>query len=171
MPFTYDRLARPPTLASERDWGDALTQQIRRKICKWIGARIVIVLVLSQEPAECKYRVRIDYPRPRRSDVEGLDLRALIRRAQRSASHRVSQAGMIFLIERIRGLEPGARVLKAQTECIHIRGLQIESVEKILFIALVVHDREFRRVQKPARIQSTHGNEIAPSFAAIGEIE
>src|ERR1035438_215416 len=67
-----------PDVGERSGLGNALALQVGRPIRKRIGARIVIVLVLPQVSAECKHRVWIEDPRPRWSDVKGLDLRPLI---------------------------------------------------------------------------------------------
>ena len=45
--------------------------------------------------------------------------------------------------------------------------LEINAVEDIFLIATIVHHNEFRRIQKPAGVQSVGGNEVAPVFAAV----
>ncbi len=70
-------------------------------------------------------------------------------------------------IERVRCLEPGPRVLEVRMDRTQRRELVVDTVEKVLFISLVVKDGEFRSVQKPARVQSTDGNEVAPVLSAI----
>ena len=49
--------------------------------------------------------------------------------------------------------------------------LVIHAVEDIFLVALVVHHGKFRRIEEPAGVQAVDGDEIAPLFAAVGEIE
>ncbi len=51
------------------------------------------------------------------------------------------------------------------------RKLVVHAVEKILFVPLVMHHREFRRIEKAAAIQSAGEEEISPVLAAVGEIK
>ena len=101
---------------------DGLALNARTKIVKGIGAGVIVILVPPNETAQCKYRGRVDDMGPRRSDVKGLDLLALIRRTQGISRNRIDDegisciaigaraAGMKLLIERIRILKPGTRV-------------------------------------------------------------
>src|SRR5689334_704970 len=59
---------------------NALGLQARCEVSKWIAARIVVVLIASDEAAERKHHRRTDQACPGRRNVECLDLRALIGR-------------------------------------------------------------------------------------------
>src|ERR1700729_954256 len=60
--------------------GDALPLQARwPEVGERIIARIVVVTVAPDEGSECKYGVGAEDVRPRGCDVEGADLRALVR--------------------------------------------------------------------------------------------
>ena len=62
-----------------------LLLKIGREIGKRIAARIIVVLVPPHESAEREHGVGIEQARPRRRDVEGLDLRTLVGRTNRIA--------------------------------------------------------------------------------------
>ena len=58
---------------------DGLPLQTGREIGERIGARVIVVLVSPHEGAESEYRVA-EQSSPRGRNVEGLDLRTLVRR-------------------------------------------------------------------------------------------
>ncbi len=59
--------------------------QIRRQVSKWIGARIVVVVIAPHKSAHIQHRRLIQQPGPGRSDVERLDLRPLVGRSDKVA--------------------------------------------------------------------------------------
>jgi hypothetical protein len=65
--------------------------EIRRKVVKRIRARVVVELVLPPPRAKRQHRVGVDDVRPGRREIEGLDLRPLIRRAERVAGYWIRQ--------------------------------------------------------------------------------
>ena len=85
---------------------------------------IIVESVAPYEPGNIQDRVRADGVRPRRREVEGLDLGALVGRPQRRAAHRIHDQRatevMGLLIVGIGILKPRARVAKIQMK--RVRG-------------------------------------------------
>ena len=99
-------------------------QSRRPKIGERIVAGIIVESVAPYEPGNIQDRVRADGVRPRRREVEGLDLGALVGRPQRRAAHRIHDQRatevMGLLIVGIGILKPRARVAKIQMK--RVRG-------------------------------------------------
>jgi len=89
-----------------------------------IAAGIVIVLVAPDKGAECEHGRRIDQSCPGRSDIEGLDLRTLIRRSHHIAvgvepaivDGDAVPCSCVLRIERIWRLKPGTCIGKIQVD-------------------------------------------------------
>src|SRR6266404_1320532 len=107
--------------------------------------------------------------RPGWRDVEGLNLRALIRWAQRISGHRVKNNGsrciaghawirergrtwMRLRIERVGILKPGTCVSQVHVDCIGPVGLKVHAVKDVLLVPLVMHHSKFRWIEEPAGI-------------------
>src|ERR1700682_3708156 len=121
-------------------------------------------------------------------DVEGLDLRALIRWPQGISGHRVENDGatciaiyawirerrrtwMRLRIERVRILKPRTCVPEVQVDCIRPIGLKVYAVKDVLLVALGVYDTKFRWIEEPAGIQAAHRNKVSPLFASERSVE
>src|SRR5215475_2671906 len=50
------------------------------------------------------------------------------------------------------------------------RKLIVDAVKYVFRVALVVHDGEFRRVEKASGVQAGRGDEVSPVLAAVTEI-
>src|SRR5207245_1257427 len=75
----------------------------RAQVGERIVAGVVVVLVAPDKTAEREYRIWVERTGPGRSDVEGLDLRSLVGRADGIAI----LVGDVQVIERVRSLKPG----------------------------------------------------------------
>src|ERR1700691_2705281 len=62
---------------------DAREAWIGRQVGEWVGARIVVVLILPHKSTEGEHGLRIDKTSPDGRNVKRCDLRALIGRANR----------------------------------------------------------------------------------------
>ena len=80
--------------------------------------------------------------------------------------HQPRPRGGILGVERIGRLEPGAGKAQIHAERIRRGRLEIHAVEHVLFIAVIVHDGEFRPIQEPARVHAVRRNEVAPILAS-----
>ena len=69
---------------------DSLALEVGREIVERVRARIIVVLIAPHKSAERKYCGRTEQARPRRCNVEGLDLRNLVRRSERIPGYRIS---------------------------------------------------------------------------------
>src|SRR5579863_5876368 len=100
---------------------------------------------------------------PRRSNVEGANLGALVLRSHDNAGgsdstvvfycweNAVQSAprSCVLRVERIWRLKPASAVAEVQMNGVRVRECIIHAIEGILFIAFVVHDGELWRIQKP----------------------
>ena len=130
---------------------DSLLLQIRwAEVRKWVVARIVIIAIPSDEAAEGKHGCRVDHPCPGWSDVKGVDLRALVCRADQDAigtkpviadANSVPRRRVLRVI-RIGRLEPGAAEAQIQMNRVLGRELVVHPVENIFFVAFVVRHNE-----------------------------
>ena len=77
----------------------------------------------------------------------------------------------IQVVERVRGLEPGAGESKINVNGIHFRKLKVHPVEDVLFVSLVMKHGKFRRIEKTAAFQSAGGNEVSPILAAVAQVD
>src|ERR1035437_5211159 len=59
--------------------------QIWREIVEWVGAGVIVVLVAADESAQGENRIGAEDASPGRRNIEGLDLRTLIRRTHGKA--------------------------------------------------------------------------------------
>src|SRR5208282_3058968 len=156
-----------PSIRQRAVLSNGLQLQFGCLVGKGISARVVVVLILPHETAQREDRLLINQACPRRRDVERSDLRTLILRSygltvrsQASAGRGLSRWARwvrrvegptrpILRVVRIRRLEPGPAVAKVHVDGIRRRNLQVYAVEKILLIASIVHDVEFRSIEKP----------------------
>ncbi len=152
--------------------------KIRREIGERIAAGIVVVLIAADESAEREDGIGIDQPRPRRRDVEGLDLRALVGWTNQIAIG--IEAAVVhgqsvprrreFGVVGIGGLEPRPGESEIQVNGVRRGDLKVDAIEQVLFIAFVMEDGELRRIEKAAAIQSVRGDEVAPLLASVAEV-
>ncbi len=77
----------------------------------------------------------------------------------------------IEVVEGVGGLEPGAAVVEVEAHGVGVGDFEIDAVKCIFFVALVVEDAELGRIEKAPGIQGVELDEVAPVFAAVGEIE
>src|SRR5579864_3037449 len=129
--------------------GSALSESLRlevgAEVVERIAARIVVILIFPHEAAKCKHGIGADQAGPSWRNIKRLNLRALISRAERCPRDRVGQEGrqaqdwicVKLLIVRIRILKIRARILQVELNRIRIRGLEIHTIEKILFVTFV----------------------------------
>ena len=52
-----------------------------------------------------------------------------------------------------------------------LRDLEVHAIEQVLFVALVVKDGKFRRIEKASAVQSAGGNKIPPLLSAVPEVD
>src|SRR5580765_2060791 len=107
--------------------------------------------------------------RPGWRDVEGFDLRALVRWPQRISGNRVKDNGasciashariredgrtrMRLRIERVGILKPGTCVSEVHVDGIRLVGLKVHTVKDVLLVTLGMHDGKFRWIEEPAGI-------------------
>ena len=158
---------------------DGLGLQIRNQVREGISARVIVVLILPHEAAERKYGVRVEQAGPGRRNVKRADLRTLVGRAHRHTvrskpsviRHQPGPCSCVLGVERIRRLEPRPGEAEVHVDTVRLRRLEVDAIEEILFIASVVHDGEFRSVQKAAALEAAGGDEVAPPVAAVREVE
>ena len=158
---------------------DGLRLKVGSEVGKRVLARVVVVLVAADESADGKDGSRIEQTNPRWRDVEGLDLRALIRRADGHSvgieaiivGNQTFPGGRVLSVEGIRGLEPGTGEAQVQVNGIGGGELVVHAVENVLFVAFVVHYGELGRIEEAAAVQPVRRDEVSPLVAAVGEVE
>src|SRR5208283_5518722 len=113
--------------------GSGLDLEIRSKVFQRGGARVVVVLVLANPATQRVYRTRADQVGPCRRNIEGLDLRALVRgsegqaryvadgRCARWIARKSRDTGVILLVVGVWILKPGPREAQIQVNCIGLR--------------------------------------------------
>ncbi len=74
MPFKYDTLAAGAEVREPAILADGLTLKVGYEVGEWIGARVIVVLILPRETAEGEHGVRIDQARPARREINVLIL-------------------------------------------------------------------------------------------------
>src|SRR5438105_2958508 len=141
----------------------------RAEICERIGAGVVVELIATHECSQGKNCIGTDQVRPRRCNVEGLDLGALVRRSQR-IPERINGAD-VKIIERIWRLEPGTSEPEVELHRIRLGELEVHPIKQIFFVASVVHDLELWRIEKSSCIEATYCDVIARLIATIGYVE
>ena len=77
----------------------------------------------------------------------------------------------IEVVISIGSLEPGTAVVQVEVHGIGWRKAIVDAVEYVLFVALIVENGELGRIEKAAGIEAIALDEVAPIFAAVGEIE
>jgi hypothetical protein len=162
-----------------------LALQQRTEIVKRIAARVVVVVISPTKDAERKQSGRAKQVRPGGSQVERLDLRALIAGSQGIAVGRIHEdcirgiaidpkpwrAEMKLRVERIGILKPGTRVARIEVDGVCLARLIIHAVKNVLLVSLVVHHIRLRRIKKSACLQTTGGDEIAPLLTTERYVE
>src|ERR1700692_1326382 len=142
----------------------------RPEIRKRILAGVVVIGVPPHESTQRKHGVCAEHARPRRSNVKGLYLRALIRGAYDiavrieppAARPRRGKLG----VKRVGRLKPGTCEAQVQVNGVRSGELIVNAVKYVFFVAPGVHHDEFRRVQKPATVQAIGRDKISPLSAA-----
>src|ERR1700751_4075137 len=132
-----------------------------------ISAGVVVVGVLSNIGAKVEDRVRPDNSRVGGSDIEGLDLGALIGipyiadhlSAAAAATDNVLDVQVVIGVWR---LKPGAGVVQVHMDGVIRCELTVYAIEDILLVALGVEDCELRGVEKAPGIQAVELEEVAP---------
>src|SRR4029077_16101142 len=144
-----------------------------------------IIVIAPAEDSEGKDGGRADEMLPRRCQVEGLDLRALIARTQRVSGHGIHKecarrvaikpepwrAQMQLCVEGVWILEPGTRVTRVEMNGVRLAQLKVYAIEKVLLVSFGVHYLELRRIEEPSGVQTAGGNEIPPLLAAEGNVK
>ncbi len=157
--------------------GDRRSLQVRRtQVGERVAAGIVAVSVSSEEGAQVEDRIVTDDMGVGGRNIVGIDLGELIGVAQIGEGRACACASAdhilhVEVVERIGSLEPGTAVVKVPMDRIGRGKAVIDAVKEILFVALVVEDGELGRIEKSARIKAVGLDEVAPAFAAVGEIE
>src|SRR5664280_377030 len=106
---------------------------------------------------------------PRRRDVEGEDLGALIGRPD-GKPIRADDADVQVVVG-IGILEPGARKTKVEVQRVRRRKLIVETVEHVLFVPVRVENDKLRRIEEAAAVEPVRRDEISPVLAAVGEVQ
>ena len=163
MPFDVGEIGARPRLVSRAVLPDGLrSADPGVKSANGFALGIVVVLILPREAAEREHGVGADQTRPGGRDVEGPDLGALVLRATGRpfgpkaavVHHQPVPGGGVLRIVRVGRLEPGAREAEIEVDGVGRGGLEIDAVEEVLLVAVVVHDGEFRTVEKAAGIHA-----------------
>src|SRR5260370_41985714 len=111
-----------------------------RQIRERIRTRKVVIAILANKRIGGEDRIGVEYVRPTGSYIHGIDEDSLVLPGS-------------CLIELIRLLEPGARIIQVEVKVVLRTGLKIDAVKYVLGITLVVDRGKFWRVEKPAGLQ------------------
>src|SRR5579872_209796 len=71
----------------------------------------------------------------------------------------------------LRSLEPGTRPCQVQMNGVAGRDLIINTVEEVLDVSLVMHDRELGSIEETSAVRAIDGDEIAPVLSAVREVK
>src|SRR5260370_27200358 len=110
------------------------------------------------------------------SNVVGLDLRALIRIsnvpkdwvAARTSAHHIDD---VQIVEGVRSLKPGPRVVEIQMNRIVGCKAAVDAVKEVDFVTFVMEDGKLGTIKEPAGVQTIDFDEVSPVLAAVGKIE
>ncbi len=154
--------------------GDGRSLKVgRAQVGERIAAGIVVVVVPTYEGAKVEDHVVADDPCVGWRDVEGSDFRVLVSvpdvaKEWVGAGAATNHVLHVQVVVGVRGLKPGAAVIKIQMNRVHRCETVIDAVENILLVALVVEDRELRRIEKAPGVEAVNLDKVAPFLTAIG---
>ena len=69
------------------------------------------------------------------------------------------------------GLEPGTAVVEIEVDGVSRSERVVDAIEDVLLVAAIMKDGELGRIEEAARVEAVNFNEVAPTFASVGEID
>src|SRR6516225_3428557 len=134
----------------------AVLRKRSRQVGEWITAREVVIPILPCKTIRCQDRVLVEDMRPTGSDIAGIDEDSLVLARGR-------------LVELVRLLEPGTRIIQVEMKHVLRTRLKVEAVKYVFAIPYIVDRSDLRRVQKPAGPEPAGGYDLAKPLAANRE--